>query len=113
LSEISHISVRSIQRIENGEIIPRSHTLKTLSGLLELPWPEVKGAGETLETTTAVNKQRKMILSFSIPSLLILGTLAFVSQSSGFPETFFEFLALVFAVVSLSTFVLWMLWRDR
>lgn len=28
LSEQSNISVRSIQRIENGDITPRSHTLK-------------------------------------------------------------------------------------
>jgi transcriptional regulator with XRE-family HTH domain len=44
-SELSNISIRSIQRIENGEIIPRSYTLKTIAEILGLPFENfTKGA---------------------------------------------------------------------
>ncbi|MBT34595.1 MAG: hypothetical protein CMO01_33450, partial [Thalassobius sp.] len=34
LADISNISLRSIQRIEKGEVTPRMHTLKILSNCL-------------------------------------------------------------------------------
>jgi transcriptional regulator with XRE-family HTH domain len=37
LSELSNISIRSIQRRENGEIVPRSYTLKTIAEFWDCP----------------------------------------------------------------------------
>jgi len=36
LSEISSISIRTIQRLESGDVIPRVYTLKTLSKYLDV-----------------------------------------------------------------------------
>lgn len=111
LADLSGISIRSIQRIENGEIMARSYTLKTLGGLLDIPWEEVTSGGEPIAPPSKANRIPKMILSVSIPLLLVLGSLAFVSQSARFPETLFEILALVFVVVALTAFLLWWIWR--
>jgi transcriptional regulator with XRE-family HTH domain len=111
LADLSGISIRSIQRIENGEIMARSYTLKTLGGLLDIPWEEVASGGEPTPRPPKANRIPKMVLSVSIPLLLVLGSLAFVSQSPRFPETLFEILALVFVVVALTAFLLWWIWR--
>lgn len=38
LAELSHITVRTIQRIEAGETIPRNYTLKAIATALDMPF---------------------------------------------------------------------------
>src|SRR5688572_21484695 len=78
LSERSHISIRSIQRIENGEIIPRSHTLKTLAEILELSFEEFmklankqkiiiqEDAETVLRSSAVLNTPQRIVLSVGI-----------------------------------------------
>ena len=122
LSELSNISIRSIQRIENGEILPRSYTLKTLAGILGLSFEELQGSsasedslkpGSVQKSSFRINKSQKIIVSITIVLLTILLSLAFISLSPGFPETHFEFFmyyAVIFLVIG---FILTVIWRTR
>ena len=48
LAEYCHVSTRTIQRIENGEVNPRNHTLHCLHGALDFDFGEPNAAGEDL-----------------------------------------------------------------
>ena len=125
LSERSNISIRSIQRIENGEIIPRSHTLKTLAGILELSFEEfIKSArkqniivqvNEDVETksSSSLNHPQRIILSIGICLVIIFLAWAFASQAENFPETSFELLVFTTTVLVLITSTLFFLWRKK
>ena len=65
LSDLSHISIRSIQRIENGEILPRSYTLKTLAGILGKSFEDFAVGESSVETVLEYP-----LLSFSVPGHL-------------------------------------------
>lgn len=50
----SHVSVRTIQRIEAGEVLPRTSTVKILLGALEQTFESLKtNESSTMNTTTA------------------------------------------------------------
>lgn len=109
LAELSNISIRSIQRIENGEIVPRSFTLRTLAAALEI---------SILEQAPAIpkarlNRNQKIILSAGVSLFLLLACLAFIMQSPTFPETFFEGLCLFTGVTLVLTGMLTWIWRSR
>lgn len=112
LAELSGISIRSIQRIENGVLEARSYTLKTLCGILDIPWQTVITSPRADVSPVVLNKQRKMILTICVPLLLILGCLAFITQLHHFPETLFELMALIFSLAMVITVFLWLLWRN-
>lgn len=126
LSERSNISIRSIQRIENGEIIPRSYTLKTLAGILELSFEEfMKSARkqnitidehddvETKPSSSSLNHPQRIILSIGIGLVITFLAWAFASQAENFPETTFELLVFVATVLTLITSALFFLWRKK
>jgi transcriptional regulator with XRE-family HTH domain len=125
LSERSNISIRSIQRIENGEIIPRSHTLKTLAGILELSFDEfIKSArkqnftiqeNEDVETATSssLNNPQRIILSIGICMVITFLAWAYASQAKNFPETTFELLVFTATVLTLITGTLFFLWHKK
>ena len=123
LSEKSNISVRSIQRIERGEITPRSYTIKTLAEILGLSYDDflkaarqqnftiVEGEGVSgWQWMPALNVSQRIILSIGIGIVLLFLALAFVAQSSSFPETQFEsflFSGFVIMMITVSLFFLW------
>lgn len=111
LSDLSKISVRSIQRIENGEIIPRSYTLKTLSKALDISWDETQE--EVQHETFRVNHMQKIILSIGLPMFIVLACWAFIAQSPRFPETAFELLTFAALVLLGITVILIFIWRTK
>lgn len=95
LAEQTNISIRSIQRIESAALLPRSYTLKTIAGVLDIPLSDLITTETARERDVADNAllnilPRKIILSVFIPAVLLLASLAFISQSARFPETGFE-----------------------
>jgi transcriptional regulator with XRE-family HTH domain len=119
LSEKSHISIRSIQRIENGELIPRGHTLRTLAQILGLSFEDfMKTTREQdfdipqVESRTFTRPQR-MVLSVGICLIISILSFAYVVQSPNFPETTFELLVFLSLPLSLMTVVLFLLWRKN
>jgi len=129
LAELSNISIRSIQRIENGDILPRSYTLKTLAGILDQPFekfalilqspPETAGGlfnnGPAAHQRSAfsINKRQRLILSAGISLAVFLLAWAYIAQSARFPETTFEFLVFATGVLLLLTVILFLLWRNQ
>jgi transcriptional regulator with XRE-family HTH domain len=128
LSELTGISLRSIQRIENEEVLPRSYTIRVLAGQLgilsKLTQQEPPAANTPVQDITKefaipepsfrpkrLNKPRRIILSIGIGVLLILGTTAFIAQSAKFPETHFECLLLWMGIASAYMMALLMLWK--
>ncbi len=47
LAELANVTVRTIQRIENQESMPRSYTLKTIATVLEISFEELTAAPDT------------------------------------------------------------------
>ena len=115
LSELPNVSVRSIQRIENAELVPRSFTLKTLASILDLPFESFheEYPGPELQTGKSgkLNKSQKIILSIGVCLALILIAAAFIAQSPRFPETQFEAINFIVIVVIAITAVLLLVWR--
>jgi transcriptional regulator with XRE-family HTH domain len=112
LSELSSISVRSIQRIENGEILPRSYTLKTLAGVLGFSIEKLRQESEP-RWLGKLNFSQKLILSTGVTLILLLAVMAFIAQSANFPETNFELITLLAAVLVLITLAMSFIWKSR
>ena len=110
VSEMSRISLRSIQRIEKGEVMPRSHTLRLLADCLDFSLG-------FLNETQIVEKEGldkyKVTLSFSLIVLPTLLFAAYIAQSSTFPETDFELLMACFFILSLISILLLKIWSRK
>lgn len=113
LSELSNISVRSIQRIENGEILPRSYTLKTLAEILGVSFENIQGPEAGQKRFSKINKGQKIILSTGITVFILLLAWAFVAQSAKFPETTFELIVFTAFILLLITIILAFVWKTR
>src|ERR1700744_5895859 len=112
LSDQSNISLRSIQRIENGEVIPRLYTLKILSTELGFSLADITVVPPPVTSPSAkLNRPRKVILSITFFLLGILLTAAFLSQSGRFPETDFERFLLWAAVLTVYGSALFRIWK--
>src|SRR5690349_16308385 len=72
LSDLSNISVRSIQRIENGEIIPRSYTLKTLGGILGISFEGIQKEVPVQAPAKTINTTQRIILSAGVVLFIVL-----------------------------------------
>jgi transcriptional regulator with XRE-family HTH domain len=113
LADLSNISVRSIQRIENGEILPRSYTLKALCEILGVPFETMQKTETAPKVSSHVNKSQKIILSIGITLILLFVSWAFIAQSPRFPETNFEFFLFSAFVIMLITVILVTIWRRK
>jgi transcriptional regulator with XRE-family HTH domain len=123
LSELSNISIRSIQRIENGEIIPRSYTLKTIAGIIDTPFEEFAKASqkqnvalkenddiEEIKSSLRVSKTQRLIVSVGGCAVIIFLAFAYIFQSAKFPETTFEafiYWAIILLIITVSLFFTW------
>ncbi len=113
LSDITKISLRSIQRIENGEVVPRMYTLKTLAKSLDFSLDFLNEQESEQTSENISNLERKIILSVGGGVLLFFLALAFIAQSSRFPETGFEFLLYCASMVGLYIIYLLRVWRSK
>ena len=109
LSELTNISTRSIQRIENGELKPRLFTLKTLSKSLGFSLEEIQSE-IPVEQESNLNSAQKKILSAGSGIITLLLAWAFLAQSNSFPDTHFEgilFFASVLLFITVTQFFIW------
>lgn len=110
VAEITRISLRSIQRIEKGEVMPRMHTLKLLASCLDFSLDSINDANTVYNERS--NKY-KITLSLSLIILPMLLFAAFIAQSSTFPETDFELLMALFFILSLFSICLLKVWSRK
>ncbi len=114
LAELTRISLRSIQRIENGEVNARMYTLKILADHLGF---EIESVVETPVTSmnsngaTGDHKIQKIFFSSGIGLLMLLLGGAFLSQAPVFPETTFELFTFWAGVTAFYLIILWWIWK--
>lgn len=101
LSDKSELSLRTIQRIENGESIPRGDTLKRLTGALDLP----SNYFNNLLFEKKENKKEFLVPWYIIGFSIIGGALGFIlslvlASSEIIPYNEFS-IAFVFAITIL------------
>jgi transcriptional regulator with XRE-family HTH domain len=125
LAELTNISIRSIQRIENASLLPRSYTLKTIAQALDLPFTAFFETAEKENDITSnktsfslpqekiLTKAQQVILSIATPLLVIFLAIAFISQSNKFPETTFELMLFWTIVTILITTALYFIWQSK
>ncbi|MET4083970.1 transcriptional regulator with XRE-family HTH domain [Pedobacter sp. UYP30] len=112
LAERAGISIRSLQRIENADVLPRNYTWRQLAANVDLLafLPE-KTDKPLVSEPTKLNDARKWILSFSAFFIIILSFSAYVLQSPSFPETKFETcLMLLTGCITYAT-ILYHVWK--
>lgn len=110
VADHTNISLRSIQRIEGGEVAPRTHTLKMLAAFLDIPLQDLLSAGASAGEPTENSIPRKIVLSIGLSLLIVLLYLAFAAQST-FPETGFEALNGLAALVGMISLLLVWIWK--
>jgi XRE family transcriptional regulator, regulator of sulfur utilization len=71
------LTVRTIQRIENGETLPRSHTLKAIAAALKCSF-ESLAAGETVTETAATNSSFETAETRHFLQMLCLSCFSFI-----------------------------------
>lgn len=109
LAELSGLSLRSIQRIENGEVTPRAYSMNRISEILELQEPKGEDGAQVQKTSIS----RKLILSIGSLIILFLSAMAFLSQSADFPENDFEMQVYWIVVVIIICLVQWFIWGGK
>lgn len=65
LAEITNLSIRTIQRIESGQSIPKGHTLKVLAEALGLDKIELQQQQVLLESVDAAANSKMMLINLS------------------------------------------------
>ena len=108
LADVSNISLRSIQRIEKGQVNPRIHTLKVLAEHLDFSLDFLSESDQILHPTKI---KAKIVLYFAAILILILLALAYIAQSPNFPETTFELLLFSVVVIGGISFLLFRLFK--
>jgi transcriptional regulator with XRE-family HTH domain len=118
LADLCGLSLRSVQRIENAEVLPRLYTIKILADRLGFPiaaTPEIDALppnhSPVTPKATQLNTARKLILSLASAVLLVLLLAAFVAQSKRFPETDFEWFLLWGFVAAVYAIILFRVWK--
>ena len=110
LAEKTGISLRSIQRIEKAEVLPRPFTIKALASALDFDADEIRNEAPQEKDLSGAKKAGKIILSTASTLIMFLLAFAFLAQSAKFPENSFEAALFWAAVVFFIGFVQWVIW---
>ncbi|OCX53447.1 hypothetical protein BEL04_03865 [Mucilaginibacter sp. PPCGB 2223] len=119
LSDMTNISPRSIQRIENGEVMPRMYTLRTIARSLDMPVQvfETDNEAQAEQNHTEIKSTSvtpsKIILSAGISAISILLGWAYTEQSARFPETTFELILFIAGIMAFIIINLLLIWRVK
>lgn len=112
LAEKTGISLRTVQRIEKGEVLPRSFTVQELASVLQFSNKDLEPSKANVPPPK-LSRSKRIILSAGTPPILLLLALAYLLQSRTFPETTFELALFWAAVISLIVFVQWVIWSRK
>lgn len=113
LAALAGISIRSLQRIENAEVLPRAYTWRQLGAYIDLQAtpPSSSALPEAVLSVSNFNLPRKWITSVALLVVIILAFSAFVIQSPTFPETLFETVNMFLVGSILYAVVLYKIWK--
>jgi len=113
LADLCKVSLRSIQRIENGSVYPRQFTLNELSKHLQFSLEQLKTNTGIRSEKVQKSQATKVIISLAIVIGSVLLSAAFLAQSSRFPETKFELYIFYTAILFFLSVALLFLWRKK
>jgi len=114
LADMVGISLRSVQRIESAEVLPRYYTLKILATHLHFAAERLRDntPDETeIPKKAKPNRTQRFIATLISTVIIILLAFAFISQSANFPETQFELFIFLAGVVTIYGLVLFRIWK--
>ncbi len=118
LADLTGLSLRSVQRLENGEGMSRMYTLEIIGKELglsdqfrDLCRKPVQGKNSELASGKKISKGQKRVLSISGALLIALLCMAYIFQSSTFPETAFELTVLIAVALVVYSVILFFVWR--
>ncbi|MEO8885304.1 MAG: helix-turn-helix transcriptional regulator [Mucilaginibacter sp.] len=111
LANLAGISLRSLQRIENAEVMPRMYTWRQLAEHISLDVTDDTNRIIVKTNPVKPNLARKWILSISSLVVLVLVFSAFVIQSPTFPETLFETLNMLLTGCVIYAAILYWIWK--
>ncbi|MCC8424367.1 helix-turn-helix transcriptional regulator [Mucilaginibacter sp. UR6-11] len=115
LSELAGISLRSLQRVENAEVLPRFYTWRRLAEHIDLGLNREPQSSLVSKSMPAIpiktNLPRKWILSISSLAVIVLSFSAYVIQSPTFPETLFETLNMVLVGCVIYAAIIYRVWK--
>lgn len=106
LADLSGINLRSLQRIENGNVQPRIYTWRLLAAHIDL----TINSKPFVTDLPQPNKARKWIISISSLVILFFAFGGFVLQSPTFPETRFETFMMLLLASSIYGIILYKVW---
>lgn len=109
LADLTGLSLRSIQRIEHSEVVPRDYTIKTLARQLDFQLENLR-VGHSSERSV-LNHQQKLIASTGLGLVITILAFAFVFQCARFPESAFELSLYVAGCFALYFILLLRIWR--
>ncbi len=72
LASKTELSVRTIQRIESGEVDPRAYTLQSIALALEVPYQELTGGDLNQDTRELKSETDKWLPLLHLSGLLLL-----------------------------------------
>jgi len=117
LAQLCLLNLRSVQRIEKAEVLPRSYTLKLLAEMLDIDPEELiyqsKSGGPITHDSYAQSRLSlpgKIIMTFSTALLFLILAGAYLSQAASFPETTFELLLFIGVLLIVYTGIAWKIW---
>ncbi len=109
LADLTGISLRSIQRIEHSEVVPRDYTIKTLAKQLDFQLENMRV--DHSSERSVLNHQQKLIASIGLCLVITILAFALVFQSATFPESAFELFLYVAGCFALYFILLLRIWR--
>lgn len=112
LADKAGISIRSLQRIGNADVLPRNYTWHQLAAHVDLTLSlPAEAEIPMVFISTKLNTARKWILSFSSLIAIFLSFGAYVLQSPTFPETQFETCLMLLAGCIIYAIILYRVWK--
>lgn len=116
LSEYSGIGLRSIQRIENGEVNARFYTLTKLQEKLDIQFDEthaivINQKSDLAKESIFSTRTRKILLSYIVGFIIAILSGIFLVRSATFPETNFEMFVFSCFLITVYSAILLFMWR--
>lgn len=94
LAEKCNLSIRTIQRIELGDVIPRSFTIKTIFSNLDHDFYNAKAVSQNVKTSTfkdaileIINLKKNTMKKLSFLSVLLILGLFFITKNEMHAQT--------------------------